>query len=172
MCGPMAALGLGMSAAGSIMNYSSEQAKAKQNNTKVLQNAQNASLAASRQYEDEQRKYIYDAKQIQQEGYQAALKGAAAQGTIKASAGSSGFDAASVTLGGLLGDVAGKTAQNLANIKMKQDDQEDAYDARVDTAHAQAVSRTNSMSMVAGPSPLALGLNIANSAVGSMKGMM
>lgn len=172
MCGPMAALGLGMSAASSVVGFMGEQEKAKRHNEMVLQNAQNASLAASDKYTDEQKKYIYDSRQIQQEGYGAALKGRAAGATALASAGASGFDASSISVGALLAGEAQKTAQSLDNIKTKQDDLEASFQSRVKTAEAEAKARTNSMQMQAGPSPLALGLNIVNSGLGAMKGSM
>lgn len=160
MCFP--AVGLALGIAGQVANFAAQQQAANAHNTAVLANAQSASLAATHKYEDEGRRLIYNQKQNQQEGYKAVMKGREAQGTVAASAGAAGWSAGSISLDSILANEANKTQLNLDNIRTKMDDTEDAYRSRVDTYYAEAQGRINSMPMKPGPSPLALGINIAS----------
>lgn len=160
VAGPMStALSIGSSAAGFI----GQQQAADASNAAAYANARSASQAAQRKYEDEQRKYVYDSRARQQEGYEAVMRGRQSYATGVASSGSAGIDASSVSFASLLAAERQKTAENVARSRTKQDDLTASFESRMDTIEAEAQARINSKPMTAGPSPLALGINIASS---------
>jgi NOL1/NOP2/fmu family ribosome biogenesis protein len=169
MCTPLAAIGAGLSIAGQVANHSAQTKAAQQHNTAVLRNAQDASLAASHKYEDSQRRYVYDARQTQQEGYKAVMDGRRAAGTAMASAASSGFDASSISVSSILAGIDQQTALSVNNSEAKFDDLRNAYVSQGKTIEAEAQGRTNSMSMKAGPSPLGLAIGIGGSMLDGAK---
>lgn len=163
MCGPAIPLiGMGMQMAGQVAQFSAQQSATNASNQTAMVNARDASLAATHKYEDEGRKQIYDARQVQQEGYKAVMSGRMAKGTAMASAGSSGFDASSISIGSVLAAEDQKIAANLDNVKTKMDDLGDSYRSKVRSEEAEAQGRINSMPMKAGPNALALGINLAS----------
>lgn len=134
-------------------------------NDAAAANAQQASLAAQRKYDDEQRKFVYDSKVNQKEGYEAAMKGRAATSSAVAQAGAAGFDVGSISVASLIAAERQRTAENLSRVDLKQDDLRYNYDARVDSYEAEAQGRINSMPYKAGPSPLGLAINIGTAAL-------
>lgn len=169
MCTPMAAAGFGIQALGSATNFVSQLSATNAYNAAAQQNAMNASVAATRSYEDEGKKYAYNMRELQQQGYKAAMQGRQAQGAALASAGSVGFDASSLSVNSILAAEAQKTATNLDNVKTKQMDQLGAYDSATHSLEAQAQGRANSMPIKSGPNPLALGINIAGEGMTAAK---
>jgi hypothetical protein len=158
-------LSTALSIGGSVLGYAQQSQAADAKNAYAMANAQSASMAAQRKYEDEQRKFIYDSKVNQKEAYDATLRGRSAVASGVASAGAAGFDASSISVAGLLAAERQKTAENLSRSSLKQEDLLFNYDARVDSYEAEAQGRINSVPMTTGPSPLALALSIGNDVV-------
>lgn len=169
MCDPMSAIGFGLSAASQVAGFAGQQEQTDAYNAAAQQNAINAGVAASNKYADEGRSFVYDSKKNMQEGYKAVMSGRKARGTAVASAGSAGIDGSSLTLGDILSDINQESAVNLDNIAAKQDDMKSAFRSRVKSYEAEAQGRINSMPYKEGPSPLALGLNIASAGFGAVK---
>lgn len=152
MCGPLAVLGAGLQIAGQVAGFAAQNQQSKQN-------AINASLAAQRKYEDTDRKFIYDTKAANQEGYKAIMEGREARGTAIASAGSSGVRVGSPTSAYILSNINSKIAQIEDNVRLKAEDRRMARSGDMKSIEAEAKNRIAS---VPRPNPLALGLNIAN----------
>ncbi len=169
MCTPLAAIGAGLSIAGQAANFSAQSAATQAYNSSVLQNAQSAGLAETHKVEDYGRKMIYDARQTQQEGYNAVMKGRAAHGTALASSGSSGFDGSSYSINDILAGIDQQTAQSVDNVQTKMDDLKNTYLSSAKTAEAEAQGRINSMPMKAGPNPLSLVIGAGGAGVDGMK---
>ena len=164
MCGPaLPLIGLALSIGSSVMAYQGQQKQAKAQNQMRQDNAINANIAAQRKYEDEGRKLTFDARQLQQDGYKAVMDTRKAQGTALASAGASGMDISSLSVSAILADQEQQLANSLSNVQTKLTDTKDAYNSRVSSYEAEAAGRANSIAPASGPSPLALGLNIASS---------
>jgi hypothetical protein len=170
MCSPMAAVGFGLQAIGSVAGYGQQAADVKQANAEARQNAVNASVAASHQYEDEGRKLSYDTKALQQEGYNQAMEARRATGTAIASAGSSGLDVGSISVHSILSDIDQQEAINESNTQSKMDDKQEAYKANTISEKAQAQGRINSMPLKRKPSPLGAILGIATAGVDAITG--
>jgi len=153
-------LSTALSIGSSVAGFVGQQQAAGAANTASLANAQSANIAAQGKYEDEQRKYIYDSRALQQQGYDATLKGREAVATGVATAGSSGVSGISVE--NILAAARQQTAENISRVNTKQDDLFNSYQSRVDTYEAEALGRQAAAPMRSGPSPLALGLNIAS----------
>jgi hypothetical protein len=179
MCGPVAPLlmaGASVASAGlgimGAMNQQNADARAvAQNNDNVLLNAQSAGISASNQYSDIGRQFTYDARSAQQEANQAVMAGRSAEGTAVASAGSSGFQGNSLTVGAVMSDIDRQNADAENNYALKMDDLKSAYNSKGRTIQANAQDRINSMQFQAQPSGSALGLNIANSVVKGISGV-
>lgn len=169
MCIPLAVAGFAIQAAGAAANFAAQQQATDAYNQQAMVNARDASLAATRKYEDEGRRLGYDARRTQQEGYRATMKGREAIGTAVASAGSSGFDISSLSVGAILANEEQKLAQNLDSVRTEFDDMKDAYRGRVRGYEAEAQGRINSMPMKAGPNPLGLAINIAGAGLGAYR---
>jgi hypothetical protein len=160
MCTVTAALAAGQA----VVGFVGQQQAANAQNATAAAAHQSASLAAQRQYEDEQRRYRFDAKATQMEGYDAVMRGRQAASTVAASAGASGFDMGSLSVSSILAAEAQKTAANIAKVDAKQEDLKTSYEAKVDSYEAQAQGRINSMPFKAGPNPLGLAINLAGAA--------
>jgi hypothetical protein len=165
----MSAIGFGLSAASQVAGFSAQQQQTDAYNAAARQNAINAGVAASNKYADEGRSYVYDSKKNMQEGMKAVFSGRKARGTAIASAGSAGIDGSSISLGDIVSDINNETALNLDNVAAKQDDMKHALVSNLKSYEAEARGRINSMPYKEGPSPFALGLNIASAGLGSVK---
>lgn len=166
MCELMAAMAVAstaLSAAGAVTQYQGQQAATDAYNASAAQNAMSASVAATRKYNDENTRTYYDMLSINKEGYKAAMRGREALGTARASAGSAGVSGLSVD--NIFAAVKQQAAENETNIQLKREDRMLARDARMDSFEAEAQGRVNSMPYKAGPDPLALGINIAETGV-------
>lgn len=155
----MAAIGFGVSAIGQAAGYAQSQQDTDNYNAQAKQNAINASVAASNKYADAGRQYAYDVMHTQQEGYNQAMKARQAHGSAVASAGSSGFEGA--TVNDVLNDIDQQEAINEANSQTKIDDKKQAYQGQVQSYEAEAQNRINSMPLKSDPSPLGAILGIA-----------
>lgn len=158
--GGAGALTTALSIGSTLVGFVDKQISTGAANTASLANAQSANIAAQRKYEDEQRKYIYDSRALQQQGYDASLKGREAVATGMATAGSSGISGISVD--NILAAARQQTAENISRVNTKQDDLFNSYQSKVDTYEAEALGRQDASPMRSGPNPLALGLNIAS----------
>lgn len=176
MCGPaLGALGsvagAGMGILGSITQHNAQVQQTEDHNQKVLLNLLKANEAASNIYADLGRKFNYESRANQLEANAATMAGRASIGTSLASAGSSGFNGNSLTVGAVMADEQRRIADNEENYALKQDDLRSAYTSETKRAQAQAQDRINSMSYQSPPSGSALGLNIANAVVGGIGGV-
>lgn len=169
MCDPMSAIGFGLQAAGMVAEHQGQQRQVDAHNAAAAQNAINASLAGQRQYEDEDRRLIYDNRMAMREGYQAVKQARQAQGTARASTGTAGFDMASVSVNNILSSLASEEGDARFTSVLRSKDLQAARDSRVRSHEAQAQGRINSMPMKQGPSGAALGLGIATAGFGAFK---
>ena len=167
MCTPMAAIGFGLSAISSVAGYGQQVADTKAYNAQAAQNAANASIAATHKYEDEGRRTAYDVQRLQQEGYKQAMEARRVKGSAIASAGSSGIDISSLSVGSILSDIDQQEAINESNTQTKMDDRTEAYKGNVQSYEAEAQGRINSMPFKATPSPLGAILGIAQAGLDS-----
>lgn len=135
-------------------------AQAQAQNAAAAANAQAASLAAQRKYDDLQRKYVYNARDTQQQGYKAAMDARDSAATAVASAGSSGVGGISVS--NIFAAINQIGAENEARVRTKQDDLETSYKSEVDTAEAEARGRIASVQPASG---LNTGLNILSNLI-------
>lgn len=168
MCDPITATSIGLSMAGSVAQFAGQSQQTAQYNAAAKQNGINANVAAEHQFADEGRKYIYDMRELQQEGYAATMKGRQAVGTSIASAGASGFDASSFSVGDIISSENQKTAQSMDNIRTKQDDKGNALRSADDTIEAQTQGRINSMPGKAAPSALGLAIGLGSDIAGGL----
>lgn len=170
MCDPVTAIGFGLSAAGQVAGFAGEQEATKEYNRAAAQNRMNALVAANRQYADIDRSFIYNTTKDRMEAYDTVMDARKAASVVAASGGSSGFDARSLSVGDLLSEYDREQGETDARFGLKLDDRKSARNSNIEETRAQAEGRINSMPFKAGPSPLALGLGIANSAVSAVKG--
>lgn len=161
----MCTLMAGLTAASAIVSYAGQQQATDEYNASAAAGRRDAGIAASAKYGDLQRKYNYDAKSANQEGYKAALKARSEKGTLVASAGSSGISGGSVTLENLIGMSNQIEAENEARVQAKRDDSRMAFVSSGKTIEAEAAQRINSMRDKSGPSPLGLAIGLASAGV-------
>lgn len=164
----MTAISVGLSAASSAAGFAGQQSQTNSYNAAAKQNAINASVAATHQYEDEGRRLISDAKQTNNEGYQAIMKARQAKGTVMASAGTSGMDAGSLSVDSILAGISSDEANSGYAVASRHDDGEANYRSAGRGIEAQAQGRINSMPFKDGPSPLGMALSIGTDALGSI----
>jgi hypothetical protein len=165
MCELMAAMTVAstaLSAAGAVAQHQGQQSATDAYNASAAQNANFASVAATRKYNDENTRTYYDMLSINKEGYKAALRGREASATARASSGSAGV--AGLSVDNIYAAVKQQAAENETNVQLKREDRLAAADARMDSYEAEAQGRINSMPYKAGPDPLALGINLASEA--------
>lgn len=151
--GPLQIMSGAVSALGAV-------AQANAQNEAAAANAQSASLAAQRKYDDLQRRFVYNSRSVQQEGYKAAMEARQSAGTAVASAGSSGTGGISV--GNIFAAINQQGAENQSRIRTKQDDLKSSYKSEVDSAEAEARARIASVQPA---NPMNLGLNILSSVI-------
>lgn len=164
MCTIAAAIG-GLS---SVASFAGQQQAANAANEAALANAQSASIAAGWKYSDAANKFIYDSKGLQREAGNAVMAGRAAVSSGVASAGGSG--ATGISLGALIADARQTAAENAYVAGEKRDDLFTSLITQRKSYEAEAQGRINSMPMTAGPSPLALALNIGTAGVQGYSG--
>lgn len=165
MCDPLTIAGAGLAAAGQVASFVGENQAAGAHNQMAAQAHMNAGLAATGQYEDSQRKYNYEARSTQQQGYDAAMAGRKAVGSVAAQAGASGIDVSSLSISDIINEQRRVTAQNLSNVKAKQADMKAGVMGDMEAAHLQAQGRINSTPFKSGPSAVGLAIGLAGTAV-------
>ena len=161
MCDLMTAVAVGSSVAG----YAADSQATATANAQAAAMHRDASIAAGYKYMDEGRRLAYDAKALQQEGYDLAIKSRENIGAGIASAGSSGI--AGLSLGALVSNSNQKNAENMSRIDTKREDMGMAYESNVKSYEAEARSAINANPFRAGPSLLNLGIDVASSMVGT-----
>lgn len=157
MCTLMAALG----AASSAVSFMGQVQATNAYNAQAAAAHRDARIAATNKYADEQRRMIYNQKGLNQQGYQAAMKGREATATGIASAGATGVAGGSVTLDNLIAASLQQTAENEARVQTKREDYEESFRGAVKSYEAEAQQRINSMPFKQGPNPLGLMINMA-----------
>lgn len=160
MCDPVTIAGTALSVAGSVVGYEGQVDATNAANAQAAAAHRNAGLSATNQYGDAQRKYEYEAKTVQQQGYDAVMAGRAAVASGIAAAGSSGVDAGSVSIADILNEQRRMTAQNLSNVKAKQSDMAQAFVSEGKAIEQQAQGRIDSTPFQAGPSKLGLMIDV------------
>jgi len=168
MCDPMTAIGVGLSAMGQMAGFQAEQQAVKAHNAAAKQNAINAGLAATRKYTDEGRVLAHEAKETNQEGFDAIMKARQAQGTGVASAGTAGMDLASGTVQAVLSDINRQEADTQYRVQDRHDRGKENYLSKVEQHKAEAQNRINSMPLKPKPSPIGMILGIATEAFGAI----
>lgn len=161
----MCTLMAGLSAASAVVQFAGQQQATDEYNANAAALHRDAGIAASAKYGDLQRKYNYDTKANNQEGYKAAMKARSEKGTLVASAGSSGIRGGSLTLDNLISMSNQVEAENEARVQAKR---EDAYMSFLSTGksiEAEAQQRINSTPFKAGPNPLGLAIGLASAGV-------
>jgi len=162
MCTLMAAV----AAASSAVQFAGQVQATNAYNAQAAAAHRDARIAAVNKYGDIQRRYNYDAKANNQEGYKAAMKGRAETATGIASAGSAGIAGGSLTLDNLIAASQQTAAENEARVQTKRDDMRESFLGQGQSIRAEAQGRINSMPFKQGPNPLGLMINLAGSAVG------
>jgi hypothetical protein len=170
MCTIAGAIG----AIGAVAQFAGQKQATDDYNAQAAAAHRDAEIAATNKYKDLDTKYVYNAKSLNQEGYNAALKAREEIATGVASAGSSGVDASSITLQNLVNSTKTQAATNESNIQSKRDDNKDTLIANDASVQAEAQQRINSIPFKRGPNPLSLMLGIATSAAnaGQQSGMI
>lgn len=166
MCTLMAAV----AAAGSAVQFMGQVQATNAYNAQAAAAHRDAGIAASNKYGDIQRRYEYDAKATNQEGYKAALKGRSEAATGIASAGSAGISGGSITLQNLEAMSRQMAAENEARVQTKREDLRESFIGQGQSIQSEAQGRINSMPFKAGPNPLGLAISLASAGVTGMAG--
>lgn len=166
MCTLMAAV----AAASSAVQFMGQVQATNAHNAQAAAAHRDARIAAGNKYGDIQRRYNYDAKANNQEGYKAALKGRSEIATGIASAGSAGIAGGSITLENLEAMSRQIAAENEARVQTKRDDLRESFIGQGQSIQAEAQQRINSIPFKAKPNPLGLAINFASAAVQGMSG--
>jgi hypothetical protein len=166
MCTLMAAI----AAAGSAVQFMGQVQATNAHNAQAAAAHRDARIAAVNKYGDIQRRYNYDAKANNQEGYKAALKGRSEMATGIASAGSAGIAGGSITLDNLISMSRQMSAENEARVQTKRDDMRESFLGQGQSIQAEAQGRINSIPFKQGPNPLGLAINFASAGVSGMQG--
>jgi hypothetical protein len=158
----MAAIG----AASAAVQFAGQAQATNAYNAQAAAAHRDARIAAVNKYGDIQRRYNYDAKANNQEGYKAAMKGRSEMATGIASAGSAGIAGGSITLDNLISMSRQTAAENEARVQTKRDDMRETFLGQGQSIQAEAQGRINSMPFKPGPNPLGLAINLASAGVG------
>lgn len=162
----MCTLMAGLTAASAVVQYAGQQQATDAYNAQAAAAHRDAGIAASNKYGDLQRKYNYDAKATNQEGYKAAMKARSEKGTLVASAGSAGINGGSATLENLIGMNNQIEAENENRVQAKREDAYMGFISSGKTIEAEAQQRINSMPFKEGPNPLGLAIGLASASLG------
>lgn len=169
MCDPVTIAAAALSAAGQVVSYNGQVAATNAANAQAAAAHRNAGMAAQSQYEDYQRKFIYESRENQQKGMEAAMAGRAAVARGVAAAGASGIDASSLSVTDLLNEQRRQTAQNLQNVSSRQSDLTQAFQGDVRASQQTAQGRIDASPWQTGPSKLGLMIGLASTGVGAYK---
>ena len=161
MCDPVSA----MMAAQSAVKFAGEASATKAYNTNAAAAHRDAGIAASNKYGDIQRRFNYDAKATNQEGYRAALKARSEAATGISSAGSAGIAGGSITLANLEAMSRQMAAENESRVRTKREDLQESFIGQGQSIEAEARGRIASLPFKAGPSPLNLAINMASAGI-------
>lgn len=161
----MCTLMAGVQAVGAVASYVGQQQATDAYNANAAAAHRDAKYAAANKYSDLQRKYYFESKGTNQEGYKAALKARSEQGTLQASAGSSGIAGGSYTLDALEAQSRQIAAENESRVQAKRDDAQMALIGQSESVRAEAQQRINSMPFKEGPSPLGLAIGLASAGI-------
>ena len=159
-----------LSTAGSVASYEGQVSATNAANDQAAIAHRNAGLAAQRQYEDSQRKFIYESRSNQQKGFEASMAGRQAISQGIASAGASGIDAGSISVGDILNEQRRQTAQNMQNVSSRQDDLTGAFIGDTKAIQEQAQGRIDSTPFQRGPSLLNLAIDVGSAGVNAYRG--
>lgn len=162
----MCTIAAALMAASSAVQFAGQVQATNAYNAQAAAAHRDAGIAASNKYGDLQRRYTYETKATNQEGYKAALRQRSEQGSLVASAGSAGIAGGSLTLDNLIAASRQVGAENEARVQAKRDDSQEALIGQFDSVRAEAQQRINSMPFKAGPNPLGLAINLASAAAG------
>lgn len=132
-------------------------------NANNLQQQMDSGLAAGWQYADENRRFAYNSKALQQEGYDLAIKSRENVATGITSAASSGVGG--LTLGSLVADAKQKGAENQNRIQTKREDLRSSLASNIQSIYAQNKSVINATPMDSGPSALGLAIDMGTAYV-------
>lgn len=167
MCDPvtLAVASFAVSTAGSVAKYEGDVSATNAANAQAAAAHRNAGIAAEQQYEDAQRKFIYDSRANQQKGFEAAQAGRSAISQGIAAAGASGIDAGSISVGDILNEQRRQTAQNMQNVAFRQSDLTGAFVSDTKAIQQQAQGRIDSTPFQSGPSMLNLAIDVAGSGI-------
>lgn len=161
MCDPITAMAIASAGAQQMAGVSAANAT----NAMNLQIQKDAGQAAGWQYADLGRKTSFEAKSLNQEGYDLTMKARENMGTGVASAGSSGVQG--LTLGSLVSNSLQKTAENNNRIETKRGDALNSFVSNAASIAAGNRSVINSTPMDPGPSLLNLAINAGSAATGT-----
>jgi hypothetical protein len=153
-------------AASSAVQYAGQVSATNAYNAQAAAAHRDAMIAATNKYTDLERKYNYDTKSNNQEGYKAALKGREEMAAGIASSGSAGIAGGSITLDNLIATSRQTAAENEARVQGKRDDMKDSLIGNMTSVQAEAQQRINSMPFKEGPNPLGLAIGLASAGVG------
>jgi hypothetical protein len=160
-----------LSAASAAVSFAGQAQATSDYNKQAAAAHRDARIAAANKYGDLQRRYNYDARANNQEGYKAAMKGRAELATGITSGGSAGIAGGSITLANLESMSRQIAAENEARVGLKRDDLKDTFIGQGDSVRAEAQQRINSMPFKQGPNPLGLAINFAQAGVQGMGGI-
>lgn len=155
MCDLVTALSVGSAVTGYVGQANAAEAE----NAANLQAQLDAGYAAGWKYADEGKRFTYNARELQQQGYDLAIKARENLGTGMASAGSAGV--AGLTLGALVSNSEQKAAENTNRLATKREDLGNSYVSNVKSIEAGNMSVINSTPMNPGANPLNLAIGVA-----------
>ena len=161
MCDPFTIAATTLAVAGQVVSYEGQVSATNAANDQASLAHRNAGMAAQRQYEDAQGKFIYESRTNQQKAFEAAQAGRSALAQGRAAAGASGIDASSISVNDILNDQRRQTAQNLQNVKTRQDDLAQSFVGATTGAPLPAQGRLDSTPYQSGPSMLGLAIGAA-----------
>lgn len=169
MCDPVTIAGAVLSAAGQVASYEGQVSATNAANSQAAAAHRNAGLAAQGQYEEYQRKFLYESRENQQKGMEAVMAGRSQVATGVAAAGASGIDAGSLSVTDILNEQRRQAAQNVQNVNARQEDLAQAFRGDVRASQQTAQGRIDSTPFQSGPSKLGLMIGLASTGVGAYK---
>lgn len=157
----MCTIAAALQGASAVAGYVGQVQQTNAYNQQAATNAFYARLGASNKYDASQKRYAFDAKATNREGFQAVMQGREAIARGKAASGDAGISGGSISLANLIAGQRQKIAENVARIDDKQYNLWDTYRSNTEAAKLEAEGRIASMPYRESPSPLGLAINLA-----------
>lgn len=168
MCEPVSLIGFGLSAAGSIMNYSAQQQAHSQSKRDAAINDYNARINFGYQQRDLNTRQVQEQEAAAAKRFDAHLEAQRAKSTATVAAGEGGVTGLSVVQ--LLGDYDAKAGRYKDRVDQQLEGNIANIESQKKGSAANALDRINSVKVLPKPSFIDAGLRIASAGVNAWSG--